>query len=44
MIALSLKHFLVTEQRCPDEWRAFDLYLFRDRSGCLLRRPVGERL
>jgi hypothetical protein len=30
MIAVPLKQFLVTEQRCPDEWRAFDLYLFRD--------------
>lgn len=30
MIAISIKQFLVTEQRCPDEWIAFDLYLFRD--------------
>lgn len=27
---VSLKQFLVTEQRCPDEWLHFDLYLFRD--------------
>jgi hypothetical protein len=27
---LSIKEFLVTEQ-CPDSWRAFDLYVFRDR-------------
>ena len=28
--AVSLKEFLLTEQRCPPEWRPFDLYLFRD--------------
>lgn len=26
---LSVKEFLVTEQ-CPDSWRIFDLYIFRD--------------
>jgi hypothetical protein len=25
-----VKEFLLTEQRCPPEWRPFDLYLFRD--------------
>ncbi len=29
-IALSLKQFLVTDQVCPAEWKAYDLYLFRD--------------
>lgn len=29
-ITVSLKEFLVTEQRCPDDWQHFDLYLFRD--------------
>jgi hypothetical protein len=29
-IATTVKEFLITEQRCPVEWRPFDLYLFRD--------------
>lgn len=29
-VAISVKEFLVTEQRCPPDWRPFDLYLFRD--------------
>jgi hypothetical protein len=28
-IAISLKRFLLIEQ-CPEEWKGFDLYLFRD--------------
>ena len=28
-IALSLKRFLIVAE-CPPDWRAFDLYLFRD--------------
>ncbi len=30
MITLPLKEFLLTEQRCPSEWRPYDLYLCRD--------------
>jgi hypothetical protein len=29
-VTTSLKEFLLTEQRCPPEWRLFDLYLLRD--------------
>ena len=29
-VLVSVKEFLVTEQRCPPGWRPFDLYLFRD--------------
>lgn len=29
-VAVSVKEFLVTEQRCPPDWRHFNLYLFRD--------------
>ena len=29
-VLLSVKEFLITEQRCLPEWRPFDLYLFRD--------------
>lgn len=29
-IAVSLKQFLVTEERCPPDWQHFDLYLLRD--------------
>jgi len=29
-VVLSLKQFLVTEQRCPAEWAKLDLYLIRD--------------
>jgi hypothetical protein len=29
-IALPLKEFLLTEQRCPPDWRRYDLYLCRD--------------
>ncbi len=29
-VSISLKEFLLTEQRCPPEWRSFDLYLLRD--------------
>ena len=29
-IAVSLKQFLVTEQVCPEAWKPYDLYLFRD--------------
>ncbi len=29
-VTTSIKEFLLTEQRCPAEWRSFDLYLFRD--------------
>jgi hypothetical protein len=29
-IAVLLKEFLLTEQRCPPGWRPFDLYLCRD--------------
>jgi hypothetical protein len=29
-IAVSLKEFLLTEQHCPPEWRAYNLYLCRD--------------
>jgi len=29
-IAIPLKEFLLTEQRCPPEWRPLDLYLCRD--------------
>jgi hypothetical protein len=29
-VTTSVKEFLLTEQRCPPEWRPFDLYLFRD--------------
>ncbi|HSN74705.1 MAG TPA: hypothetical protein VL334_06360, partial [Anaerolineae bacterium] len=25
-----VKEFLLTEQRCPPDWRPLDLYLFRD--------------
>ncbi len=28
--AVSLKQFLVTEERCPPEWQHYDLYLLRD--------------
>lgn len=30
IIAVSLKQFLVTEERCPPEWQPYDLYLLRD--------------
>ena len=30
--AISLKRFLLTEEHCPEEWKGFDLYLFRDGS------------
>lgn len=29
-VAVPVKEFLLTEQRCPPAWRPFDLYLFRD--------------
>lgn len=29
-IITTVKEFFITEQRCPDGWRPFDLYLFRD--------------
>jgi hypothetical protein len=29
-IAVTVKELLLTEQRCPPEWRPYDLYLFRD--------------
>lgn len=29
-ILVSVKEFLLTEQRCPPEWRPYDLYLLRD--------------
>ena len=29
-IAMPLKEFLLTEQRCPPDWRHYDLYLCRD--------------
>ncbi len=29
-ITVPLKTFLLTEQRCPPEWRSFNLYLCRD--------------
>jgi len=29
-VAIPLKEFLLTEQRCPPEWRPFNLYLCRD--------------
>ncbi len=29
-VTTSVKEFLLTEQRCPPEWRPFDLYLVRD--------------
>jgi hypothetical protein len=29
-LAVPLKEFLLTEQRCPPEWRPFNLYLCRD--------------
>ena len=28
-ISISLKRFLLIEQ-CPEDWKVFDLYLFRD--------------
>lgn len=33
-VVLSVKQFLVTEQRCPAEWAKLDLYLFRDDYCC----------
>jgi hypothetical protein len=30
MISILLKEFLLTEQRCPPDWRPYDLYLCRD--------------
>jgi hypothetical protein len=29
-VRTTVKEFLLTEQRCPPDWRPFDLYLFRD--------------
>jgi hypothetical protein len=29
-IITTVRDFLLTEQRCPLDWRSFDLYLFRD--------------
>ncbi len=29
-IAIPLKRFLLTEEQCPETWKIFDLYLFRD--------------
>jgi hypothetical protein len=29
-VTISVKEFLLTEQRCSSDWRPFDLYLFRD--------------
>jgi len=29
-VRTTIKQFLLTEQRCPPEWRWFDLYVFRD--------------
>lgn len=31
-VALPLKRFLLTEERCPETWKGFDLYLFRDEN------------
>jgi hypothetical protein len=31
-VTTSVKEFLLTEQRCPPEWRPFDLYLLRDEA------------
>ncbi len=31
-ITAPVKEFLLTEQRCPPEWRGCDLYLFRDET------------
>jgi hypothetical protein len=29
-IVIPLKRFLLTQERCPEPWKEFDLYLFRD--------------
>jgi hypothetical protein len=29
-ISIPLKRFLLTEEHCPETWKGFDLYLFRD--------------
>ena len=30
MISVPLKRFLLTAEKCPEPWKHFDLYLFRD--------------
>ena len=29
-VVIPLKRFLLTEEQCPETWKEFDLYLFRD--------------
>ncbi len=31
-VAIPLKQFLLTEEQCPEAWKHFDLYLFRDEN------------
>lgn len=31
-VAISLKRFLLTAEQCPESWKDFDLYLFRDEN------------
>lgn len=31
-VSVALKRFLLTDQHCPEAWKPFDLYLFRDET------------